>query len=96
MEDVIKTKAGDSSMDYTELTEQMDGGRRRPLPLNAVGDYLQRTGRIAKAANEAAKSGSGYNSSGGSYGSSGGSYGKSGGSYGLSGGAASGIDKYIS
>ena len=80
MEDVIKTKAGDSSMDYTERTEQMDGGRRKPIPLNAVGDYLSRSGKVIKAANDAAK-GSGYNQSGGSYGKSG--------------GAATGIDRYL-
>ena len=81
MEDVIKTKAGDSAMDYTELTEQMDGGRRKPIPLNAVRDYLSRSGKVIKAANDAARTGSGYNQSGGSYGQSG--------------GAATGIDRYL-
>jgi len=94
MEDVIKTKAGDSAMDYTELTEQMDGGRRKPIPLNAVGDYLSRSGKVIKAANDAAKGG-GYSQSGGGYTSSGGGYTRSGGGYTSSGGAASGIDRYL-
>jgi len=59
----------------------MDGGHRKPIPLNAVGDYLSRSGKVIKAANDATRTGSGYNQSGGSYGKSG--------------GAVSGIDKYL-
>jgi hypothetical protein len=65
--EVLDTKGKDSAMDYTELTEGMDGGRRRPMPLNGVGQFLERSGKLIKAAQkaESAVTGAGYNLSGG-------------------------------
>jgi uncharacterized membrane protein YgcG len=83
MEDVVETKAKEATMDYNELTESLDGGRRKPRPLNGVGDFLKRTGKIANAAK-----GAGYSATGGGYAISGGGYESSG-------GGASGIDKYL-
>jgi hypothetical protein len=102
MEDVIKTKAQHTAIDYNEFTEMMDGGRRKPIPLNGVGDYLRRSGRVIDAAKDAvdAVKGSGYNASGGGYSKSGGGYSASGGGYSASGGGynasgGSSIDKHL-
>jgi len=90
MEDVVETKAKEATMDYNELTESLDGGRRKPRPLNGVGDFLKRTSKISNAAK-----GAGYSATGGGYAVSGGGVGSQGGGYNSSGGGASGIDKYF-
>jgi len=83
-EDVFGAKNKDGpSIDYQQFTEEMSGGRRKPMPLTAVGDALGKTNNLLKASKSvevSAKVGSGY---------------KSAGSYNLSGGAKTGIDQYL-
>jgi hypothetical protein len=91
MENVLDTKEKEASMDYTELTEQMSGGRKKPVELSGVGDFLKRSGRVidaAKDANDAVK--------GAGYGKSGGGYGLAGAGYALAGGmAANALDAHL-
>jgi hypothetical protein len=70
MENVLDTKEKESAMNYTELTEQMSGGKKKPIELSGVGDFLKRSGKVIDAAKDvsSAVKGAGYSQTGGGYG----------------------------